>query len=240
MKKLLFILAAAALLVACNKDKGNEPTKPTDDPTKPQQDTTVVITKNVLYDQFKEVLPFQGMTDANFTAALASAGWTKYDGTEVYGKQTANTISELNYEKNSSDVVYKVTLSIRPNKSGATYEPNMSIAYVKDLIKKIGSNCEMGADKIDCRYLCAYTQIGQRYTVSVNDFDATFTEGNLNGVTVYYLDSKIENWTKPEQGQTAATYTGVIIGFRDATAIDGSSTKEFNLAIDYTDETKKD
>jgi len=241
MKKLLFALAAVALLVACNKNNGNEPTDPKkDDPTKPTQDTTVVINDNPVYNLFKEVLPFQGMTKTNFESSMQGAGWTKYEGTEVYGKTTANTTSELTYTTVGDGLVYKITLSVRPNKSGASYTPNMTIDYVKDVIKKISSNCEMGTEKINCRYLCAYTSIGQRYTQSPSEFAATFNAGNINGVSVYYLDSRIQNWTMPNQGEKAAVYTGVIIGFRTASPIDGSSASEFNMAFEFTDETKLD
>lgn len=231
MKKLFLVLAAAALLVACNKNNGNEPENP--DP-KPQQDTTVVIQKNVIYDQFAEVLPLQGMAKASLESALTSAGWTKYDGVEIYGKSTDNTTTEFSYKVNSSDVVYEITLNVRPYQSGDKYEPNMTLAYVKDVIKKIGSNCTMGVGKIDCRYFCAYTQIGQRYTANPDEFDATFFDNNLNGVTVYYLDATIQNWIKVvEEGQTQAPFVGVNIGFRTD---DSSSDNEYKMTFVFTDE----
>lgn len=225
-------------MVACNKNN-NEPTTPKTDPTE-KKDTTVVINDNPIYNQFKEVLPFQGMTKTNLDAALKNAGWTKYEGTEVYGKTTANTTSELTFVANSSDIAYKITLSVRPYKSGTDYTPNMNINYVKDVIKKINSNCEMGVDKINCRYLCSYTSIGQKYTASATEFDATFNEGNINGVTAYYLDSKIQNWTRPNQGEKAAVYTGVLIGFRSVDQKIDGKTQEFSVAFEYTDETKID
>lgn len=239
MKKLLFVLAAAALLVACNKNN-NEPETPKTDPTKPTQDTTVVIDANPIYNQFKEVLPLQGMTKTNMDATLKNAGWTKYDGTEVYGKSTANTTSEITYVTDSSDVVYMITLSVRPYKLGDTYKPNMDINYVKDVINKIGTNFEMGAGKINCRYLCAYTSIGQRYTNTPSEFAVTFNEGNINGVTVYYLDNNIANWTRPNEGEKAAVYTGVQIGFRSVEQKIDGATNEFSMAFEFTDETKID
>lgn len=231
MKKLFLILAAAALLVACDKNKNNEPENP--DP-KPQPDTTV-ITQNLIYDQFNEILPLQGMTKSSLESALTSAGWVKYDGTEIYGKSTNNTTSELSYKVNSSDIAYEITLNVRPYKSGDKYESNMTLAYVKDAVKKIGNNCTMGTGKIDCRYLCAYTSIGQRYTANVDEFDATFHDNNLNAVTVYYLDSSIQNWIKAtEAGQSQAPFVGVNIGFHTDNTY---STNEFNMSFVFTDET---
>lgn len=233
MKKLFLILAAAALLVACDTNKTNEP----ENPDSRQKPDTIedVITQNLIYDQFGEILPFQGMAKSSLESALTSAGWVKYEGTEIYGKSTDNTTSELSYKVNSSDIAYEITLNVRPYKYGDKYEPNMTLAYVKDAVKKIGNNCTMGTGKIDCRYLCAYTSIGQRYTANVDEFDATFHDNNLNAVTVYYLDSSIQNWIKAtEEGQSQASFVGVNISFHTDNTF---SNNEFNMSFVFTDET---
>lgn len=231
MKRLFFFMAAALVMVACNKNKADEPTNP--DP-KPQQDTTVV-TKNLIHDQFDEMLPLVGLKKSDYEAAMKKAGYEKYEGTEIYGKSTANTISEVSSSVNGSDVVYKITCSIRPFKNDSSkYEPQMTVEYVKDVIVKIGNNCEMGADKINCRFLATYNQIGQKICSSPSDFEKVLTAGNLNGTKTYYVDAKIEQWN-PE---STVPYVGIIMNVQDAIPVQGSTATEFSVAFEFSDMTK--
>ena len=228
MKKLFLVALAAIALVACNNNQ--EPVDPTPDPG---QDSAKVITQNLIYDHFKEVYPVIGMDQATFETTLTNAGWSKYEGTEIFVKTTNYTTAELNYELVGENV-YKVTYSVRPYKTdGVTYEQNLTIDYVKDfIINKVGYNFELGTAKTSCRFVASYSQIGGKVCSNTNDFNAYFTSMNLNGSTTYYVSTAIETWTPESQ----VAYVGAKISFRES-QLEGTSEMEFNVAVELVDET---
>lgn len=233
MKKLFLILAAAVLLVACKKENGNEPVNP--DP-KPQQQDTVV--DNPLYNQVMQIMPLVESQKSTFESEMKKIGFEKAEGTETYIKITDNTFSEVTYVANSSDNVYSISCAIRPYaKADVKYEPTMTINYIKDIIKKIGGNCELGVNKINCVFNGSYNQLEQRILFVVGDFQTYFNENNMNGSTTVYLDSQIQNWIF---GEPNPPFVGMQMSIHDANQMEGSNAKEFKLAFTFANMSKAD
>jgi len=229
MKKVLLVLAAALVMVACNK-KTNEPTQ---DPNTPKQDTTVI--NSLIYDQFSEILPLVCMTKTNYEAAMVKAGWEKYSGTETFIKYTDNTCSQVTSLVNSSDVVYQITCGIFPYMTdGSKYEPKVTCKHVKEAVKKIGTTFEMGADKTGCRFLATYNNIGGVINRNPNEFEINMDDNNLNASKTYYLSNDIQSWN-PE---STTPFVGVSMNINSYN-VSGSTATEYSVAFVFSDMNKK-
>jgi len=236
MKKLLLVLAAALVMVACKK--GNEPENPTPDPG---QKTDTII-NNAIYDQFSEIIPLYGAQTSVFVSTLKKAGYIQYDPTLfIFGKINANTRSEVQCDTTAAGTISKITFSIFPYDGDSTkkYESEMTDKLIKDFVKKVSNNFELGVNKTNCRFLASYTALGQKVCSSPSDFDTYFNAGNMKGSKTYYLDSKIQTWAPPTQGQTASPYSGAIMGIQEAAQVAGATETEFSLAFEFKDETQQ-
>lgn len=227
MKKLLFILAAVAL-VACNPTTPEEP----EEPTEPQQDTA--FAENVVYNQFNDLLPLVGMQLTNAQSTLESKGWTNYENSGIFVLITDFSMSQVNLFSNASDVVWNVTCSISPyTLTPATYKPQMYCNYIKDAVKKIDYNFEMGQAKTTCRFYATYNQIGAKWCSSPQDFESYINDGNLDATNTIYLDATIQTWTK----ESGAPFTGVQMGVRKTSPIEGVDINEYSVAFEFKNET---
>lgn len=228
MKKLFFILAAAVALAACNPTTPEEP----EEPIEPQQDTA--FAENIIYNQFNDLLPLVGMQLADAQSALVSKGWTNYENSGIFVLITDFSMSQVNFVCNASDVVKDITCSISPyTVTPATYEPQMYCNYIKDAVKKIDYNFVMGQAMKTCRFYATYNQIGAKWCSSPQDFESYINDGNLDATNTIYLDATIQTWTK----ESGAPFTGVQMGVRKTTPIEGVTINEYSVAFDFKDET---
>lgn len=229
MKKLFFVVMFAALaLVACKKEE------PKTDPIVPEPQQDTVFAQNLIYDQFNELLPLVGMPLSDAHRALETKGWTNYEGMGIFIKISDFSMSQVNFMTNGDSVVYDITCSISPyTETPDTYEPQMYCNYIKNAIQKIGDNFELGSTKIPCRFYATFNQIGAKWCSSPQEFESYINDGNLDATNTIYLDSSITTWTK----ESGAPFTGVQIGVRKTTPIDGVTINEYSVAFDFKNET---
>lgn len=234
MKKYFsFAIALATIALLMTACPGPEPTPEPgpDGPVGPDTTEQQEFAQNYIIDYVNAVKNLVGQTSAVAQQKVTASVWQAVDGVpNIFLYVGTDYASEVHLQVSPDDVVYKVTLSVYPNKNEG-HQPMLTAAYIKDAVKKFSNEITIETDHV-CRFYAAYTQVGEVWAKNTEEFAKYMDESRLNNSKTIWLDNNIGRYNAEDESR--------FIGMKmicNKFDIDGNTVQEYSVAIDLTDNT---